>query len=209
MYYELLLCSWRSMSVEGASYVRFREPKTLCEEELVEKCYPCWHVKAINNSFGLSITTAFSTFPFDCEYPGLDVRCSNCRWEEKFLNSWLSNSWQLSVISTSGILWRANYTLSWVKTACAVFLWISITLKKLDQWSTIIRNVCWPRTNRSVAIFCQGCDWSSCAVEALQEPVLVGVFGRLYKVSHSRPIQYFTDTENAFSDVNVTAVELV
>ena len=41
MYYELLLCSWRSMSVEVASSVRLREPKTLCEEELVEKCYPC------------------------------------------------------------------------------------------------------------------------------------------------------------------------
>lgn len=40
--HELLLCSWRpTMSEEGALSVRFREPKTFCEEEeLVEKAVP-------------------------------------------------------------------------------------------------------------------------------------------------------------------------
>ena len=34
MHDELLLCSWRpTMSEEGALSVRFREPKTFCEEE--------------------------------------------------------------------------------------------------------------------------------------------------------------------------------
>ena len=39
MHDELLLCSWRpTMSEEGALSVRFREPKTFCEEEeFVEK----------------------------------------------------------------------------------------------------------------------------------------------------------------------------
>ena len=39
---ELLLCSWcPTMSEEGALSVRFREPKTFCEEEeLVEKAVP-------------------------------------------------------------------------------------------------------------------------------------------------------------------------
>ena len=42
MHDELLLCSWRpTMSEEGALSVRFREPKTFCEEEeLVEKAVP-------------------------------------------------------------------------------------------------------------------------------------------------------------------------
>ncbi|XP_068712925.1 uncharacterized protein [Montipora foliosa] len=42
MHDELLLCSWRlTMSEEGALSVRFREPKTFCEEEeLVEKSVP-------------------------------------------------------------------------------------------------------------------------------------------------------------------------
>ena len=42
MHNELLLCSWRpTMSEEGALSVRFREPKTFCEEEeLVEKAVP-------------------------------------------------------------------------------------------------------------------------------------------------------------------------
>ena len=43
MHDELLLCSWRpTMSEEGALSVRFREPKTFCEEEeLVEfKLFP-------------------------------------------------------------------------------------------------------------------------------------------------------------------------
>ena len=42
MHDELLLCSWRpTMSAEGASSERFREPKTFCEEEeLVEKAVP-------------------------------------------------------------------------------------------------------------------------------------------------------------------------
>ena len=42
MHDELLLCSWRStMSEEGALSVRFRGPKTFCEEEeLVEKAVP-------------------------------------------------------------------------------------------------------------------------------------------------------------------------
>ena len=38
---ELLLCRWRvTMSEEGALSVRFREPKTFCEEEElgVESC---------------------------------------------------------------------------------------------------------------------------------------------------------------------------
>ena len=38
---ELLLCSWRLTMSEGALSVRFREPKTFCEEEeLVEKTVP-------------------------------------------------------------------------------------------------------------------------------------------------------------------------
>ena len=42
MHDELWLCSWRpTMSEEGALSVRFREPKTFCEEEeLVEKAVP-------------------------------------------------------------------------------------------------------------------------------------------------------------------------
>ena len=42
MHDELLLCSWRlTMSDEGALSVRYREPKTFCEEEeLVEKAVP-------------------------------------------------------------------------------------------------------------------------------------------------------------------------
>ena len=42
MHDELLLRSWRlTMSEEGALSVRFREPKTFCEEEeLVEKAVP-------------------------------------------------------------------------------------------------------------------------------------------------------------------------
>ena len=42
MHDELLLCSWRlTMSEEGALSVRFREPKTFCEEEeIVEKAVP-------------------------------------------------------------------------------------------------------------------------------------------------------------------------
>ena len=42
MHDELLLSSWRpTMSEEGALSVRFREPKTFCEEEeLVEKAVP-------------------------------------------------------------------------------------------------------------------------------------------------------------------------
>ena len=42
MHDESLLCSWRPrMSEEGALSVRFREPKTFCEEEeLVEKAVP-------------------------------------------------------------------------------------------------------------------------------------------------------------------------
>ena len=42
MHDELLLRSWRlTMSDEGALSVRFREPKTFCEEvELVEKAVP-------------------------------------------------------------------------------------------------------------------------------------------------------------------------
>ena len=42
MHDELLLCSRRpTMSEEGALSVRFREPKTFCEEEeLVEKAVP-------------------------------------------------------------------------------------------------------------------------------------------------------------------------
>ena len=38
---ELLLCNWRLTMSEGALSVRFREPKTFCEEEeLVEKTVP-------------------------------------------------------------------------------------------------------------------------------------------------------------------------
>ena len=41
MHDELLLCSWRlTMSEEGALSVRLREPKTFCEEEIVEKAVP-------------------------------------------------------------------------------------------------------------------------------------------------------------------------
>ena len=42
MHDELLLCRWRlTVSEEGALSVRFREPKTFCEEEeLVEKAAP-------------------------------------------------------------------------------------------------------------------------------------------------------------------------
>lgn len=42
MHDELLLCSWRqTMSEEGVTSVRFREPKTLSEEEeLVVKAIP-------------------------------------------------------------------------------------------------------------------------------------------------------------------------
>ena len=40
--HDELFCSWRpTMSEEGALFVRFREPKTFCEEEeLVEKAVP-------------------------------------------------------------------------------------------------------------------------------------------------------------------------
>ena len=40
--HDELLCSWLpTMSEEGALFVRFREPKTFCEEEeLVEKAVP-------------------------------------------------------------------------------------------------------------------------------------------------------------------------
>ena len=52
MHDELLLCSWRlTMSEEGALSVRFREPKTFCEEEeLVEKAVPKY-----KNEWALSV----------------------------------------------------------------------------------------------------------------------------------------------------------
>ena len=53
MHDELLLYSWRpTMSEEGALSVRFREPKTFCEEEeLVEKAVP----SSTKNKWALSV----------------------------------------------------------------------------------------------------------------------------------------------------------
>ena len=52
MHDELLLCSWRlTMSEEGALSVRFREPKTFCEEEeIVEKAVPSSTKQSIRTS---------------------------------------------------------------------------------------------------------------------------------------------------------------
>ena len=64
-------------------------------------------------------------------YLGVEVQYSNCQYVEKFLKSWLWNSRPLWLISTAGVPWQANFTLNWVITACAVFLRISTTSKKL------------------------------------------------------------------------------
>ena len=137
------LFGWRSVLAVG-SKVRVHRPMSLWTGEVLKSSHGVLHQSRIANSGSflsslaftsspLQVFTAFSTFPFDCGYFGLDVQCSKCHWEEKFLNSWLSNSGPLSVISTSGIPWQVNCTLSWVITDCAVSLWISTSSKKLDQ----------------------------------------------------------------------------
>ena len=62
MHDELLLCSWRlTVSEEGTLSVRFREPKTFCEEEeLVEKAVPS--STKYKNKWALSV---FGEWQFD------------------------------------------------------------------------------------------------------------------------------------------------
>ena len=106
------LFGWRSFSAVG-SKVQVRRPISLWAGEVLNPSLGVFRKSRIANSGSflsslafmsspLQVFTKFSTFPFDCGYLGLDVRCSNCHWEEKLLNSWLSNSGPLSVISTSG-----------------------------------------------------------------------------------------------------------
>ena len=127
-----LLFSWSNFSAVG-SKVCMRRPISLCTGEVLNPSLGVLGQERIANngsrlssfafkSTPLQVFTAFSTFAFACGYLGPEIRCSNCQSVEKFLNSWLPNSGSLLLISTSGMPCRANCTLNWVITACAVLL---------------------------------------------------------------------------------------
>ena len=127
-----LLLGWSNFSAVG-SKVCVHRPISLCIGEVLNPLLGVLrHQRIANNGSRLSsfafkrsplqVFTVFSTFPFAYGYLGLEVRCLNCQSVKKFLNSWLSNSGLLLLISTSGMSCRANCTLNWVITACAVLL---------------------------------------------------------------------------------------
>ena len=88
--------------------------------------------RAFFNRF-LQILTAFSAFPFDWGWCGLEVLCSNFHASANFANSDELNCVPLSVFRTSGMPCLANCTLQAVMTVVEVIRLSSCTSKYLDQ----------------------------------------------------------------------------
>ena len=161
----------------------------------------------------LRVFTGFSTFPFACGYLGPEVRCSNCQSVKKFLNSWLSNSGPLLLISSSGMPCRANCTLNWVIKACAVLLWISTTsnwTSSLHYQECLLPNdqqICGnflPKAQRKfmwLKLLARLC-WTVCLTDWTTRNKVS------YFSTHSWLVQNFTSTANTSSNANVTTVEL-
>ena len=161
----------------------------------------------------LRVLTGFSTFPFACGYLGPEVRCSNCQSVKKFLNSWLSNSGPLLLISSSGMPCRANCTLNWVIKACAVLLWISTTsnwTSSLHYQECLLPNdqqICGnflPKAQRKfmwLKLLARLC-WTVCLTDWTTRNKVS------YFSTHSWLVQNFTSTANTSSNANVTTVEL-
>ena len=110
------------------SRVHIRRPINLCSGEVLNPSVGVLRQARIASSGSclsslafcrraLHVPTVFWAFPLDWRYRGLAVLCSNFQVVAKLWNSWLANPGLLSVITTSGIPWWANWILSCWKTA--------------------------------------------------------------------------------------------
>ena len=73
--------------------------------------------------------TVFSARSLDCGYPGLDVTCRKSQEAANAANSSAANWGPLSLITTSGMSWRAMWLDNFLMTAAEVVVVSSSSLK--------------------------------------------------------------------------------